>query len=163
MELYIRFHHEGLMHIPELNLYIMKKTSLLLLTFLFSTLAFSQTLEEEKAAIAKTVDLYFEGMMEGDLEKLDLAFDSHARLIGYLGENFMVIPYQDWASEMAKAEKLKPTDFSNKLIDIDLKGYTAMAKTEGFWPGTYYFDYLTLVKIDGIWKIVHKTWYEEKR
>lgn len=141
----------------------MKNSSLLTLFILLHTPAFSQTIEEEKAAIAKTIEFYFEGMMEGDLDKLALAFDSNARLIGYLGETFLAIPYQDWAAEMAKAEKLNPGDFSNELIGLELKGYTAMAKTEGFWPGIYYFDYLTLVKIDGKWKIVHKTWYEEKR
>lgn len=141
----------------------MKKTSLLLLLFILSTATFSQTLEEEKAAIAKTIQFYFEGMMERDRSKLDQAFDPAARLIGYRGDIFTVTPYEEWASGTTKGEKRKSTDFKNHLIEIEVKGYTAVAKTELFWPGIYYYDYLTLIKIDGIWKIVHKTWYEEKR
>lgn len=141
----------------------MKKTSLLLLLFILSTATFSQTLEEEKAAIAKTIQFYFEGMMERDRTKLDQAFDHSARLIGYRGDKFTVTPFEEWASGTAKGEKRKLTDFKNHLIEIEVKGYTAVAKTELFWPGIYYYDYLTLIKIDGIWKIVHKTWYEEKR
>ena len=141
----------------------MKKTSLLLLLFMLNTAAFSQTLEEEKAAIAKTIQFYFEGMMERDRSKLDQAFDPSARLIGYRGENFTVTPYEDWASGTARGEKRNAADFKNHLIEIEVKEYTAVAKTELFWPGIYYYDYLTLIKIDGIWKIVHKTWYEEKR
>lgn len=141
----------------------MKKSSLLLLLFLLSTAVFSQTLEEEKAAIAKTIQFYFEGMMERDRSKLDQAFDLSARLIGYRGENFTVTPYEEWASGTARGEKRNPADFKNHLIEIEVKGYTAVAKTELFWPGIYYYDYLTLIKIDGNWKIVHKTWYEEKR
>ena len=102
-------------------------------------------------------------MMERDRAKLDAAFDPSARLIGYRGENFTVTPYEEWASGTAKGEKRDPGKFDNRLLDIEIKGYTALAKTELFWPGIYYFDYLTLIKMDGQWKIVHRTWYEEKR
>ena len=141
----------------------MKKTSILLLLFMISTTGFSQSLEEEKAAIAKTIQLYFDGMMERDRAKLDQAFDPSARLIGYRGETFTVTPYEEWASGTARGEKRNPADFSNHLIEVEVKGYTALAKTELYWPGIYYYDYLTLIKIDGEWKIVHKTWYEEKQ
>lgn len=141
----------------------MEKSSLLLLLFMLCTASFSQTLEEEKAAIAKTVHLYFEGMMERDRDKLDQAFDPSARLIGYRGDKFTVTPYEEWASGTARGAKRNPDDFKNHLIEVEVKGYTAVAKTELFWPGIYYYDFLTLIKIDGDWKIVHKTWYEEKR
>jgi len=141
----------------------MKNSSLLTLFLLLHTAAFSQTIEEEKAAIAKTIQLYFDGMMERDRDKLDRAFDTSARLIGYRGDTFTVTPYEEWASGTARGEKRNPADFSNHLIEVEVKGYTALAKTELFWPGIYYYDYLTLIKMDGDWKIVHKTWYEEKR
>jgi hypothetical protein len=141
----------------------MKNSSLLTLFLLLHTAAFSQTMEEEKAAIAKTIQLYFDGMMERDREKLDQAFDPSARLIGYRGDQFTITPYEDWASGTAKGDQRNPADLTNHLIEVEVKGYTALAKTELFWPGIYYYDYLTLIKIDGKWKIVHKTWYEEKR
>ena len=130
---------------------------------LLSFQAFCQSEELEKEAIAATVQLYFDGMMERDRAKLDAAFDPSARLIGYRGENFTVTPYEDWASGTAKGEKRDPRKFENRLLDIEIKGYTALAKTELFWPGIHYFDFLTLIKKDGQWKIVHKSWYEEKR
>jgi hypothetical protein len=139
----------------------MKKTSLLLLLLLLVIKGFSQTEEEEKAAIAKTIHFYFEGMMEREKSKLDQAFDPSARLIGYRGKNFTITPYEEWANGTVKGEKRNPADFKNHLIDIEIKGYTAVAKTELFWPGIYYYDFLTLIKIDGQWKIVHKTWFEQ--
>jgi hypothetical protein len=141
----------------------MKKLLIIFLFLSCGRTVFSQTLEDEKKAITRTIQLYFDGMMERDRTKLDAAFDPAARLIGYRGENFTVTPYEQWASGTAKGEKRDPSKFENKLLDIDIKGYTALAKTELFWPGIYYYDYLTLIKIDGQWKIVHKTWYEEKR
>jgi hypothetical protein len=141
----------------------MKKLFCLALLMFYGLAAYSQTEEEEKASIAKTIQYYFEGMMDRDKSKLDQAFDPSARLIGYRGDNFTVTPYEEWAGGTAKGEKRNPTDFQNHLVGIEIKGYTAIAKTELFWPGIYYYDFLTLVKVDGIWKIVHKTWYEEKR
>ncbi|WP_332911604.1 nuclear transport factor 2 family protein [Algoriphagus boritolerans] len=38
-----------------------------------------------------------------------------------------------------------------------------MVETELYWPGIFYHDFLTLMKVDGKWKIVHKTWYEKAR
>lgn len=131
--------------------------------FLVPFFAFSQSEKEEKEAIAATVQLYFDGMMERNKAKLEEAFIPEARLIGYRGENFTVTTFEDWANGTAKGEKRDPSKFENRLFDIEIKGYTALAKTELFWPGIYYYDFLTLIKKDGKWKIVHKTWYEEKR
>jgi hypothetical protein len=142
----------------------MKKLFLLILFLYSSSAVYSQSYEEEKIAISQTIQLYFDGMMERDRVKLDAAFDPSARLIGYRGENFTVTPYEEWSSGTASGtQKRDPKDFENKLLDIEIKGYTALAKTELFWPGIYYYDYLTLIKKEGKWKIVHKTWYEEKR
>lgn len=127
----------------------------------FTVLAQSES--EEKEAINKTIQLYFDGMLERDKEKLDRAFLPEARLIGYRGEELTITDFETWASGTAKGEKRDPDAFDNKLIRIHLKGYTAVAETELFWPGIYYYDYLTLIKVDGDWKIVHKTWFEEKR
>ena len=141
----------------------MKKLFTIILILFSCGTSFSQSIQEEKKAITRTIQLYFDGMMERDRTKLDAAFDPSARLIGYRGENFNVTAYEEWASGTAKGEKRDPSKFDNRLLDIEIKGYTALAKTELFWPGIYYFDYLTLIKMDGQWKIVHKTWYEEKR
>ncbi|WP_194972770.1 nuclear transport factor 2 family protein [Aquiflexum lacus] len=141
----------------------MKNLSLIILFLSCCGTVFAQSVNEEKSAITHTIQLYFDGMMERDRTKLDTAFDPSARLIGYRGENFTVTPYEEWASGTANGDKRDPDKFDNRLLDIEIKGYTALAKTELFWPGIYYFDYLTLIKMDGQWKIVHKTWYEEKR
>lgn len=142
----------------------MKKIGLLTLFLLmFASFVFSQTEAEEREAITGTVQLYFDGMVERDRSKLDQAFDANARLIGFRGENFTVTPYEQWASGTAQGAPRNPADFDNRLINIEFKGYMALATTELFWPGVYYYDYLTLLKMDGHWKIVHKSWYEEKR
>jgi hypothetical protein len=140
------------------------KTLLTILTFcVLSLSSYGQTEAEEKTAITATIQAYFDGMMDRDLGKLQQAFFSEARLIGYRGENLTVTEFKDWAANTAKGEKRDRSQFKNQIQSVEIKGYTALVKTELWWPGIYYFDYLTLMKIEGQWKIVHKTWYEEKR
>ena len=125
--------------------------------------ALAQSELEEKKSIESTIQLYFDGMMDRNLSKLQEAFHPEARLIGYRGENFTVTSFADWSNATSKGDTKDRTKFKNVLLDVEVKGNTALAKTELFWPGIYYYDFLTLVKIDGQWKIVHKTWYEEVR
>jgi len=124
---------------------------------------FAQTERDDRQAIERTVQLYFDGMMDRNLSKLQEAFHPEARLIGYRGDNFTVTSFSDWSTATSKGDKRDKSKFENNLLDVEVKGNTALAKTELFWPGIYYYDFLTLIKIDGEWKIVHKTWYEEKR
>lgn len=138
----------------------MKKLAVLIFAFLSFTV---QAQETELEAITHTVHLYFEGMLERDKSKLVEAFHPEARLIGYRGADFTVTPFEIWASGTAKGEPRDPAQFRNSIKAIRMEGYTALVETELFWPGIYYYDFLTLIKVEGKWKIVHKTWYEEKR
>lgn len=140
------------------------KISLIVIATLLSTLVYhAQESDSEILKIEQTVQLYFEGMMERDKSKLETAFDPSARLIGYRGETFTVTDFESWAEGTASGSPRAQELFDNRILAIEIKGYTAIVKTELYWPGIYYFDYLTLIKIEGKWKIVHKTWYEERR
>jgi hypothetical protein len=142
----------------------MKRIFGLLATILFLlVLKANAQSSAEESTVRMAVQLYFEGMMERDKAKLDQAFHSEARLIGYRGSSFTVTPYEIWAANTSKGEKRDLSQFRNEVVSVEVKGNMAIAKAELFWPGIYYFDYLTLLLIEGDWKIVHKSWYEELR
>ena len=114
-------------------------------------------------AVSYTVQQYFDGMINRDRAKLEEAFFSEARLIGYPGDQLFVTPFEDWVSGTSKGTPRDPNLYKNVIKSIRIVGNTALAETELFWPGIYYYDFLTLIKMDGKWKIVHKTWYEKSR
>ncbi|MHA7131320.1 nuclear transport factor 2 family protein [Algoriphagus namhaensis] len=132
---------------------------LILLGCSFSTQAQEQT---EFNQIAETVQLYFDGMINRDKAKLDSAFIPEARLIGFRGEQFTITSYEDWSSATAAGQPRDPGSYQNTIVSIRYQGSTAVAETELYWPGIYYYDYLTLVKIDGRWRIVNKSWSSRK-
>ena len=135
--------------------------SLPLIFFLVFVPSFGFAQDSELEAVTKTVHLYFDGMIERNGEKLEKAFLSEARLIGYRGDRLFVTPFEEWVSATKKGSPRDPSLFKNNLLSIRIVGNTALAETELYWPGIYYYDFLTLIKIDGGWKIVHKTWHEK--
>jgi hypothetical protein len=141
------------------NLKYFLTLSLFLSFFYAKSIAQSSSDREE---ITQVVQLYFDGMMERNREKLDLAFISEARLIGYRGKDFTITSFEVWATATSKGEPRNPNLHKNELVSIRVQGNTAIAETELYWPGIYYYDFLTLVKIGETWKIVNKSWSEKK-
>ncbi len=62
-------------------------------------------------------------------------------------------------SPLENRETLRTT--KTQIVSIQIKGYSAVVEAELYWPEIFYYDFLTLIKINDEWKIVHKTWYEE--
>ncbi len=140
----------------------MKKLLICSILLVISGLELYAQDSSDREAIAATVQLYFDGMMERNREKLDLAFIPEARLIGYRGEDLTITSYETWATATSKGEPRNPNLHKNELVSIRVQGNTAIAETELYWPGIYYYDFLTLVKIGDAWKIVNKSWSEKK-
>lgn len=127
---------------------------------------YSQKLTDRQADsidITMTIQNYFDGMMEPNRSKLDIAFHEDARLVGYRRYRFSNTGYKEWSAVVSRGDKRDTTEYSNNLVNIDIQGYTAVASCELFWPDIYYYDFLTLLRVDGRWKIVNKTWYEKLR
>lgn len=133
----------------------------LILTVIMVSKAKAQV-SNERELISETIQLYFDGMIERDKSKLEKAFISEARLIGYRGENFTLTTFESWAEATSKGEARNPAVYKNEIVSIRVQGNAAAVETELYWPGIYYYDFLTLMKIDGEWKIVNKSWSQKK-
>lgn len=112
-------------------------------------------------AITKTVQLYFDGMVARDPAKLEAAFLPQARLIGYRGDVLVVTPLAEWIQSTAIVAPRDPAEYRNELKSIRRVGKMALVEAELYWPTRYYYDYLTLLEVAGVWKIVHKSWHEK--
>jgi hypothetical protein len=111
--------------------------------------------------ITKTIQLYFEGMVSRDPAKLEAAFLPQARLIGYRGDVLVVTPLAEWIQSTAIGAPRDPAEYRNELKSIRRVGKMALVEAELYWPTRYYYDYLTLLEVAGVWKIVHKSWHEK--
>jgi len=113
--------------------------------------------------IAQTVQLYFNGMYQGDVESLREAFHPEAYLFGYLGKDFMHISAKDWfkAVDNRPIPFIEGEEYDMKIVSMDVTGEVATVKVADLYMGLQFTDYLTLSKIDGNWVIVNKAFHHD--
>ena len=101
---------------------------------------------------------YFEGIFYGDIAKLENCFHDNAYLYGDIkGVDYLksAKAYLEGVKNRQSPKDLNET-LKMKIIGIDIMGKIAMAKLHVPMLGHNYYDYLSLTKIDGDWKIVNK-------
>lgn len=62
---------------------------------------------------------------------------------------------------VSRASGKPPADEAQRrrrIVSIDVAGDAALAKVELDYPKVFFVDYLSLLKVDGEWKIAQKTY-----
>ena len=124
-------------------------------------------MSSDVADIEKVLQVYFDGLYEGDTKKLGAAFhpSSHLYSVGADGKA-ADFPRADWFKmvESRKSAKQNGSERRDRIVSIDFSGPgTAFAKVECQIPPRYFTDYLTFVKLAEGWRIVSKTFHTETR
>ncbi len=120
----------------------------------------------EIEAVEKVVWTYLDGLYEGDTGKLAQAFHEVSHLYSMSDGGVADLPREKWfefvkGRASPKSKGLKRTD---RIVSIDLSGpETAFVKLECSIHPRYFTDYLTLLKLNGGWKVVSKTYRTDVR
>ena len=114
--------------------------------------------------IERTVNLYLEGLYERKFNLLEEAFWKEARNIGVTAENEFWFKTMEFWQEKCKRPIDQKTNSKRELIieNIDVWHNSAVARVKMviIHPTRIYecTDFLSLLKIDGKWKIISKLW-----
>lgn len=114
--------------------------------------------KEEIWNVENLINSYFEGIFNGDIEKLKVCFHERAYLYGDInGDEYLksVGDYLDGVANRQSPKQLGET-LNMKIIGIEIMGNIASAKLHVPMLSYNYYDYLSLVKVDGEWRIVNK-------
>lgn len=117
-------------------------------------------------AIEKTVQTYFDGLYEGDADKIASVFHTVSHLYVANGSEVTDLPREQWLKMVrerpsAKSQNLERRD---RIVSIDLSGpETAFVKVECQIPPRYFTDYLSLLKLGNQWRVVSKTFRADTR
>lgn len=128
--------------------------NLLLFFLLFWSGAFAQQSNDEEQ-IRETLTHYIEGRNGGDLERLRKAFHPTASLK-------FVVPDTKELGEWSLEEyikRLKPGEklnCSGHISDIGIFNDAAQATVVLTYPHLIFYDYMSLLKVNGEWLIVDK-------
>ena len=112
------------------------------------------------AEIVSALDLFFDGFYEGDVNKLKLIFHPNCHLYsaadGPLVKDDMATVYKHVLNRHSPANQKQPR--YDRIISIDISApESGFAKVQIAFGDRFFTDYLSLLKIDGRWQIISKT------
>ena len=126
-----------------------------------SIIAQNEKSKSDIELISMTLMDYIEGTANGESEKLKRAFHPDFNLYTVTSEDSLrVRSGREYISNVKEGEK---TNRISRIISIDYEKDAAIAKAEILIPNWRVFtDYFLLLKYEGSWKIVQKsyTWRE---
>jgi hypothetical protein len=117
-----------------------------------------RTNEADIAAVIEVVRTYYDGMIEADAAKLGRAFHPRASIVGNEGGGLAWATLDEFVAECeAAASQAGPYEW--RVEGLSFEGDTALVRLGGQFAGVWYSDDLSLVRTDGAWRIVHKSFY----
>ena len=117
-----------------------------------------RTNEADIAAVTEVVHAYYDGMVTGDEVKLAHAFHQRARLVGNKQGTLEWQTLEEFVEECKEAAGTSGT-YAWRIDLLSFAGDMALVRLGGHFAGDWYSDDLSMLRIDGAWRIVHKTWY----
>lgn len=131
--------------------------------FVFAGLSFAQADEKEAARVP--LENYIKAHATGDPEYARKAFHTDGNLIWIREGKYTTRSFADFISGFngkPAADEEKRKDH-RKIESIDVAGNAANAKIILDYPTVRFVDYMTMLKINGEWKIVSKVFYAESK
>jgi hypothetical protein len=138
----------------------MKQFSLFIILLFVAVANLNAQKEDSKSDIEQitaTLMDYIEGTANGDPERLRRAFHPDFNLYTVSEKDSLITRSgEKYIGNVKKGEK---SNRIGRIISLDYENNAATAKVEIIMPGwRVYTDYFLLLKYEGSWKIVHKSY-----
>lgn len=110
--------------------------------------------------ITRTVQTYFDGLHEGDTEKLGSVFHPACHLFAHEDGTLLDWSRAHWFEVVNGRESPAARGLArhDRIVSIEMAdANTAAVTCECAIPPRYFTDFLTLIKVGGAWRIVSKS------
>lgn len=112
--------------------------------------------DDEIRAVARS---YVEGMIGADESALRSAFHPSASIVGNYHDAVEWLSVDGFIAEVLAVGASAFSEDSWEFVSLDITDDAAVAKTTCTYAGAQFTDYLSLLKIEGRWKIVAKLYH----
>jgi len=109
------------------------------------------------------LELYLKGHATGDGEYFRKAFHADARIQGIRDGKLVSRTREEFAAGASGKPADDEADRKRRIVSVDVVGDAACAKLELDYPKVRFTDYMTLLKVDGEWKIMSKVYDAEPK
>ena len=113
----------------------------------------------DEQGIRQAVQYYFDGGRNADSATMGKGFESSVAHMLYVRDNKLNdVPIPQFLARIAaqRTPEFKPDNNQRRVVSVDFTGNAAIAKLETVTPENLVIDYMSLLKVDGRWKIVNK-------
>ncbi|HEX8564728.1 MAG TPA: nuclear transport factor 2 family protein [Pyrinomonadaceae bacterium] len=123
----------------------------------------AQTTDAEKAAARIPLENYLQGHATGNPEFMRKAFHTEGNLIFIREGKYSTRSFTEYINGMSG--KPAPDEDKRKrwIESVDVAGNAAVGKIILDYPTGKFVDYMTLLKINGEWKIINKSFHFEPK
>ncbi len=118
------------------------------------------------AEIEQVIQTYFDGLYEGNVEKLAAAFHPVSHLYSEKDGGVVDLPREQWFEWVKKRDSAQKLGLArdDRILLLDISGpETAFVKVACQIPPRYFTDYLVLNRTSEGWKIVSKVYRADVR
>lgn len=145
----------------------MKKLTLLVAVLTFAGLAVwlqtARAEHAEEAAVRQAIEHYFRGHATGVGEHFQKVFHPEAKLFWVREGKFAQRTSAEYIAGASGKPAADEAQRKRKIESIDITGNAAIVKVSLDYPNGHFTDYMSMLKLDGEWKIVNKTFVLEPK
>lgn len=119
--------------------------------------------DTEKEAVRVPLENYLKGHATGDGEYFRKAFHTEGNLIFIRDGKFTTRSFADYIAGASGKPAADEAKRKRWIESVDIAGNAATAKIILDYPTVKFVDYISLLKINGEWKIINKSFYAEPK
>lgn len=138
-------------------------TALLLAAVVWAGLPAADAQGVEEAGVRRAVELYFQGHATGNGDFFRKAFHPEAKVFSVRDGKLAQLTSEEFAARASG--KPAPDEALRKrtVESVDISGNAAFAKVVLDYPAVRFVDYMSLLKVEGEWRIVNKSFHAEPK
>lgn len=130
----------------------------------FEIMLKTQNPDPELAAARIPLENYLKGHATGDPEYVKKAFHTEGKLIFVREGKYTTRTFEEYIAGMKDGKPAADEAQRKRWIEsVEVSGNAGVGKIILDYPSVRFVDYMTLLKIDGSWKIVNKSFYAEPK
>jgi hypothetical protein len=119
--------------------------------------------QAEEAAVRQAIEHYFRGHATGDGQHFRKVFHPEAKLFWMRDGKFTQRTSEEYIAGASGKPAPDEAQRKRSIASIDITGNAAVVKVLLDYPSARLTDYMSMLKIDGEWKIVNKTFVSEPK
>ena len=141
----------------------LNRAAFALLVLLFGAGAQASAQESEEAAVRAAIEHYFQGHATGQGEHFRKVFHPDAKLFFIRDGKLTQWTSEEYISRAPGKPAADEAQRKRRIDSIDITGDSAFVKLTLDYPSVVFTDYMSMLKIDGRWMIVNKTFHARRR